>query len=101
MNTENGDPTEYGLVMPFVVCESKDGPYDDLAYCAGWEAGAFDIALMIAPPLPGSEWIPEFPFREANRPQIDLIAMKHGLSVEWEEPADGWVNGRFRKWGKP
>lgn len=42
---------EFGLVMPFVVCESQGGPYDDNAYVAGFEAGnlAMNLVLNRAP----------------------------------------------------
>lgn len=88
-----GDPgeVEYGLVMPFVVCTSKGGPYNDDAYVAGWEAGALDMALEFAPLRPGTIMRLPQAFHAANRPQIDLIAMKHGLAVEFEDAADEWV----------
>lgn len=73
---------EMSLVMPFVVVTSKGCPYDDQSYSAGWEAGAWDqrfrkVAAFLA--LEPGKWTPPLPVRTANVPQLDLIAMHHGL----------------------
>lgn len=88
-----GDPgeVEYGLVMPFIVCASKGGPYNDDAYVAGWEAGGLDMALELSPLRPGTIMRLPQAFHAGNRSQIDLIAMKHGVTAEFEDAADEWV----------
>jgi hypothetical protein len=40
--------TEYGLLFPFVVCQSQGGPYDDEAFVAGAQFGRIDQALQVA-----------------------------------------------------
>lgn len=73
------DPeAEYGLVMPFVTVVSANGPHDDVAYVAGFEMGALDAQLELAAlarAVPTTTSI-----HTANRPQADLIAMKHGFT---------------------
>ena len=69
---------EFGLMMPFVVCASNGGPYDDEPYCAGFEAGMVDTILSTL--LPGIHHLAR-PVRSDNLPQIDLIAMQHGWSI--------------------
>jgi hypothetical protein len=69
---------EFGLMMPFVVCASNGGPYDDEPYCAGFEAGMVDTIL--ATTLPGINQMSR-PVRTDNLPQIDLIAMQHGWTI--------------------
>lgn len=86
------DPTEsasdasgnvhYNLVMPFVVTKDHGGPYDDDSYVAGWEAHAMacfmkDIQLGVPCRI-----IPMMPVRTANIPQLDLLAMRFGWTLE-------------------
>jgi hypothetical protein len=89
------DEVEFGLVMPFLVCQSKGGPYDDAAYVAGYEAGTLDMALALSPPLPGSRLNEGVPYHADNMPQIDLIAMRHNVTIETEDVGDGWVSVTF------
>lgn len=93
---------EYGLVMPFVVCQSKGGPYDDDAYVAGYEAGHLDAILRYDAVLRAQGFLPQpppgdAPFHAENRPQLDLIAMRHGWSVEFSDSVEGWVYATFRR----
>ena len=81
---------EFDLVMPFVVCRSKGGPYDDHAYVAGFEAGRLDMALTLSPMLPGSRVREPMPYHSDNIPQLDLIAMRHGVRLEVEDHWEGW-----------
>lgn len=79
---------EYGLVMPFVVCQSKGGPYDDDAFVAGYQAGSLSVTLS-QPIDPGGMTVT---VRTDLVPQVDLIAMHHQC-VTASEPctdADGW-----------
>lgn len=78
------DEAEYGLVMPFVVVASKDGPFEDNAYCAGWECGKLDADLAILRAL-GAPTCSRM-MRTLNIPQVDLIAMQHGFDIV---PAEG------------
>ena len=86
--------SEYGLVMPFVVCASQGGPYDDRAFVAGWECGALDQVLAVLRPYGATinRWVkPEL------LPQLDLIAMKHSLVMTVGEMHEesGYVNVEF------
>lgn len=42
------EPEAMTLVVPFIVCTSKGGPYDDDSFVAGYQAGAVDRMLAIA-----------------------------------------------------
>ena len=66
------DGTEYDLVFPFVAVTSEGGPYDDQAYCAGYEMGQLDAALAQHPTEHAAV------VRTENLAQADLIAMRHG-----------------------
>ena len=83
-------PPGYELVMPFVVCRSQGGPYDDGAFVAGFECGALEARLTIGRPASCELYV-----RTASLPQIDLIAMRHGYQVEaepWDEDPDEWTH---------
>jgi hypothetical protein len=84
------DPPVYELVMPFVVVQSQGGPYDDDAFQAGWLSGWLDARLERNDH--SATWAPV-----TLRPQIDLIAMKHGFVTEDPEYVDddfGWFSFR-------
>lgn len=77
---------EYGLVMPFVNVASKGGPYDDLAYAAGWAMGALDTELGQWRPVTVSKTI-----RTDDVAQADLVAMKNGYKAKiTESEVEGW-----------
>lgn len=90
--TEPNEPSdaEYGLVMPFVLCKTNGGPYDDAAFVAGVTCGALDEELRLLAHLraiPRERYI-----NAAYLPQVDLIAMTHGYTTtlgELDEPS-GW-----------
>lgn len=95
MSDEIPEEGQFGLVMPFVVVKSKDGPYDDDAYVAGYEAGRLDARLEALPAGPVM-WMIETPFRTDNVPQLDLIAMQHGFKMEnLSEDTEDW---QFPEW---
>lgn len=71
---------QYSLVMPFIVVTSKGGPFDDAAYCAGYEIGKLDAALDAEPRLH------QVTIRTLNVPQADLVAMQHGYTMRASEP---------------
>lgn len=69
----------YGLVMPFVLVESKGGRFEDEAFTAGWALGALDYRLSVDKhnsAVPGSHYQ-----RVEYQPQADLIAMRHGFTL--------------------
>lgn len=77
----------FELVMPFLPVQSKGGPYDDLAYTAGFEMGALYAKLGAAKPAPTSITV-----HHENHRQADLIAMRHGYTTEFQsENEHGWV----------
>ena len=84
---------EYGLVMPFVVCRSYGGPFDDGAFVAGFELGYISGLLEHHPA------VVERYVRTANMPQLDLIAMHYGYLLEsepWAEYPDEWTWVKLR-----
>lgn len=91
---------EYELLMPFVVCETQGGPYQDKAFVAGYTAGMIDATLKRMEDLP-----PEVTSAVMKRyvppalvPQLDLIAMQRGvlLTTEpWDEHPGEWALATF------
>jgi hypothetical protein len=84
----------YGMVMPFVTVASKGGPHDDESYAAGFEMGGLDATLKALAPFTALVRMP-VTIRSVNREQADLIAMKHGFTIDdvmWtdESGPDGW-----------
>lgn len=87
------EPT-YGLVMPFVVCRSHGGPYDDAAFVAGAEYANIDNALR-SHPYKVEQYV-----RTATMPQYDLLAMHHGYTLKaspWDECPDEWTHALFTR----
>lgn len=78
----------YDLVMPFVTVTSKGGPHDDQAYAAGWDCGALDRDLAVAAVL--SHTPPARTMRSESARQVDLIAMRHGYTVQVDDLGDEW-----------
>lgn len=94
----------YELVMPFVVCQSQGGPYEDEAFVAGWRLGQLDRTLehdatLDAPADPNMATV-----HPAEMPLVDLIAMKHGytvVAVPWSEAPGDWLYVEFQRAGSP
>jgi hypothetical protein len=64
------------LVLPFVACRSRGGPFDDDSFTAGFQCGEIDRALAVAG-LVGAQQV-RFPTVYASLlPQLDLVAMRH------------------------
>lgn len=79
--------------MPFVVCESVGGPYDDDAFVAGYGCGALDAMLGM-----GMHAETEAVIRTDTTRQVDLIAMKHectAVITVTEDP--DWSHVEFTK----
>lgn len=63
--------------IPIVVCRSNGGPFDDVSFVAGYQAGMIDAVLDLAHPCHlNVALVPE-----ALVMQLDLIAMSHGYVV--------------------
>lgn len=88
------DHTEpaYELTMPFVAVRSAGGPYDDLAYAAGWELGALNSELGRARPPSVSVMV-----RAANGAQAELVAMRHGYIAHQAPYDDHWTTLTLRR----
>lgn len=81
---------EYGLVMPFVVCQSQGGPYEDRSFVAGARYAQIEHEAATIATGRQKEWYAE----PELVPQLDLVAMKLGLtmtSVAWTERPDEWT----------
>lgn len=86
------DERSFELLMPFVVCESNGGPYDDDAFAAGWHAGTISTRLEAKPAV-----LVEF-VRSQLVPQLDLVAMQRGYRMTaepWDEQPDEWTEVTF------
>lgn len=80
----------YGLVYPFVVCASNDGPYDDGAFVAGCWFGQVSTECKTIIEGRYKRWYVPSPLV----PQIDLLAMHEGLTMAaepWEDYPDEWT----------
>lgn len=94
--TENDDAA-LALEMPFIVCASQSGPYDDEPFAAGWTCGQLYAELatchQIGAEPRGRHVLPEI------LPQVDLIAMRHGFTVRRDLDLDlpGWAYVEFQE----
>lgn len=87
----------YELVVPFVVCTSVGGPFDDDAFVAGFQAGQVDQALKTAAVSRAREV--SFTVNSELVKQLELIGMNHGFPVITAEPSEGapsWTFVTFR-----
>lgn len=71
--------TSFGLVMPFVVCRSNGGPYEDQAFVSGWRCGEIDRTLRN---MDGVNARATFVVMAEELPQLDLIAMHRGFALD-------------------
>lgn len=87
--------TAWGLVMPFVVCASSGGPFDDASFVAGYEAGRLAVLLESLATCGGSNT--RFTVHTALLPQLDLMAMRYGFALISGPcaEADGWSTATF------
>lgn len=98
MSTDEPEEAEWGLVMPFVVCASQGGPYDDASFVAGTRLGEVMVRLHDHRCFfPGNEFAPDFPVEPALVPQMDLLAMHEGCTLTTEPWGYGaeWVYVTF------
>lgn len=86
------------LVMPFVVCRSRGGPYDDDSLVAGYQLARVDTALELLNVVNGNEF--RTTVRTALAAQLDLVAMRHGFTLYIEDVGGvfaGWSYATFRR----
>lgn len=84
------------LVMPFVVCTSQGGPYDDDSFVAGCEFATIDFALRTIRPL-GVRCYERY-VHPGLIPQLDLLAMHLHWSLvtePWDEHPDEYALATF------
>lgn len=81
------DSQDFSLVMPFIVCATNGGPYDDAAFVAG---ARFEVLRKQAE---SGELIIRSYEPTQLVPQLDLVAMRYGYTMDvepWEEHPDEW-----------
>lgn len=88
-------------MLPFVVCRSRGGPYDDESFVAGFQCGEIDRALSVAYLVRAQQV--RFPTVYARLlPQLDLVAMRHLYQVgpvRVIESAPQWADVTFELCG--
>lgn len=85
----------YSLVIPFIVCTSQGGPYDDDAFVAGFQAGQIWRSLAAIAAVEGTGF--DAMVRTELLPQLELIAMHHGFPhIEVEKHEGDWTTWRCR-----
>jgi hypothetical protein len=97
-NSEDHEAAEYELVMPFVACASQGGPHEDQAFVAGYRLGQLDRDLEVAALIGAPSLAIAVP--PVDLPQVDLIAMRHGWTVEavpWVDAPDDWASVTFTR----
>lgn len=100
MSTDRQDLPEFDgmdLVMPFVVCQSQGGPYEDDAFVAGFQAGQIDRSLRAAT-IANADRV-RATVMTALVPQLELLAMQHGFLAEitpWPEGPESWSFVTFK-----
>lgn len=90
---------KYELAVPFIVCQSQGGPFDDDAFVAGFQCGEVDKALTVA--AAANATAVRFPTaRTALVKQFELLAMNRGypiMDVTESEEFPQWCDVLF--WG--
>lgn len=89
-------PTNYSLVMPFVVCHSTGGPYEDQAFVAGYQTGQIDAALKAGEKDNRDHGL--IAVYTELLPQLDLVAMRYGYTMTSEPTqTEAWSYVSFRR----
>lgn len=89
--TDPQPEAEFGLVMPFVVCATQGGPYEDHAFVAGVWFGQIGQILRHCQETGSDPDQFEMPVPTPLVPQLDLLAMHHGFTMTsepWSEAPD-------------
>jgi hypothetical protein len=84
---------DYEIVVPFKVCISAGGPYDDEAFVAGFQAGQIDQALQAAATMHAAEV--RFTVYTTLVKQLELIGMSRGFAAVQVEECDGLPEWSF------
>ena len=84
---------DWDLVMPFVVCTSQGGPYDDQSFVAGYQLGRLDRDLAVLAALDFAS-VSRMLYTDALG-QADLIGMRHGYRMDRGYERDGWSDVDF------
>jgi len=79
MSDDQPESEDMTLVVPFIVCASQGGPYDDDAFVAGFTCGDADRALAVAAVSHATHVA--LTVHTALLPQLELIAMARGFPV--------------------
>lgn len=91
------EPDGVEIVVPFVVCVSEGGPYDDDAFTAGFECGSVDARMKAIDDAGGKGLT--VTVRTANVRQLELHAMNRGFpNVDVNDHAGeyaGWSTVSF------
>jgi hypothetical protein len=89
------EEVDFELAVPFVVCTSQGGPYDDAAFVAGFYTGSVDRALQVGK-------VAEAPVVQAVVPstllnQLELIGMHRGYPTMRTRVSDdpAWTYVQF------
>lgn len=91
MSDDEDERPDFDLVMPFIVCASNGGPFEDQAFVAGYECGLLDAELEFSADVKITRTM-----RSDNLAQVDLIALKNGYTIETTESHDGgWATVEF------
>lgn len=77
------------VAVPFIVCVSEGGPYDDEAFCAGFQAGEVDRALDMGAAARAHTIRFEMA-RTALLKQFELIAMNRGYPIVEADVSEEW-----------
>lgn len=88
----------YEMLMPFVVCKSEGGPYEDAPFVAGWSLGYLEARLELAALNFGLDPRPIYLPPEVQ-PQVDLLAMQSGFTVKTTPHSDDWMLYEFERGG--
>lgn len=94
---DQAEPEGYELVVPFIVCTSVGGPFDDDAFVAGFQAGQVNQALKVASAANANEV--QFTVNTELVKQLELIGMSHGfpyLDAATSDEAPTWTFVTFR-----
>lgn len=80
--------------MPFIVTKDNGGDLDALAFVCGWSCGALEAELRTCHEL-GATPHGHYVYPEIL-PQLDLIAMQHGFTVQLGEEIPDWRYVTFK-----
>lgn len=102
MSDDPGGSVEYGLVMPFVVCRTQGGPYDDQSFVAGFQSGQIAATLdLVSDAGVKTIAVPHCVYRPLL-PLLDLLAMRYGYQMQSADVTAGedtetWATVEFHR----